>query len=66
MIIIKFLVILIVLIKKLNGKCPFELVEKYIPLTTLKKMKIKKVPDSEVNLTLFLLSTKNIENINGI
>lgn len=49
--------------KKLNGKCPFDLVEKYIPLETLKKMGLEKVIDVEVNLTPFLLGSKNIENI---
>lgn len=49
--------------RKLNGKCPFDLISKYIPLETLKEMGLEKVEDTKVNLTPFLLGTKNIENI---
>lgn len=49
--------------KKLDGKCPFDLVDKYIPIDILKKIGLEKIKDSKVNLTPFLLGKKNIENI---
>lgn len=49
--------------KKLNGKCPFDLIENYIPKEILTKLGSTKIKDSEVNLTPFLLGNKNIENI---
>lgn len=49
--------------KKLNGKCPFDLIENYIPKEILTKLGLTKIKDSEVNLTPFLLGNKNIENI---
>lgn len=49
--------------KKLNGKCPFDLVNDYINLNVLKQLGLEKIIDSNVNLTPFLLGDKNIENI---
>ena len=49
--------------KKLDGKCPFDLISEYLPLDILKKMGLEKVDDSKVNLTPYLLGNKNIENI---
>ena len=49
--------------KKLGGKCPFDLIENYISLETLKQMGLEKVQDIDVNLTPFLLGNKNINNI---
>lgn len=49
--------------EKLNGKCPFDLVDKYISLDILKEMGLNKVNDTEVNLTPYLIGEKNIENI---
>lgn len=49
--------------KKLNGKCPFDLINEYIPLEILKSIGLEKIDDSKINLTPFLLENKNIENI---
>lgn len=49
--------------KKLKGKCPFDLIEKYIPISILKEMGLEKINDSDVNLTPFLLGKKNVQNI---
>lgn len=49
--------------EKLNGKCPFDLVTKYIPLDNLKQLGLCKINDIDVNLTPYLLGRKNIENI---
>lgn len=49
--------------KKLDGKCPFDLINDYIPLETINKLGLKHIKDTKVNLTPFLLGNKNIENI---
>ena len=49
--------------ESLGGKCPFDLVEQYIPKEILNKLNIKKIDDDKVILTPKLLGTKNIENI---
>lgn len=49
--------------EKLNGKCPFDLVDKYIPLEILNRLGLCKINDIDVNLTPYLLGRKNIENI---
>lgn len=49
--------------EKLDGKCPFDLVEKYLSMDTLKQLGLKKIEDIDVNLTPYLLGKKNIENI---
>lgn len=49
--------------EKLNGKCPFELVEEYIPIEILNKMGLFRIKDEDVTLNPFLLGDKNVENI---
>ena len=49
--------------KELNGMCPFDLVEKYIPTSILHTLGFKKINSSDVNLTPHLLGDKNIKNI---
>lgn len=49
--------------KKLNGKCPFDLIEKYVSKELLEKIGLSHIEDTKVNLTPFLLGEKNIENI---
>lgn len=49
--------------ENLNGKCPFDLVDKYISLETLKKLGLEKINPLDVCLTPELLGDKNIDNI---
>lgn len=49
--------------KKLNGKCPFDLIDNYIPLELIHKLGLKRILDTEVMLTPFLLGKKNVDNI---
>lgn len=49
--------------KKLKGKCPFDLIEQYLPKETLNKLGINRITEDKVNLTPLLLGEKNIENI---
>lgn len=49
--------------EELDGACPFDLVEQYIPSETLAKMGLKKVDPKDVTLVPRLLGKKNIENI---
>lgn len=49
--------------KELDGKCPFELIEKYIPLDILKKLHYERIPEENVTLVPELLGNKNIDNI---
>ena len=49
--------------KELGGKCPFELIEDYIPSGILYKMKYSRVDESNVMLIPELLGEKNINNI---
>ena len=49
--------------KELNGMCPFDLVERYIPTSILHTLGFKKINSSDVNLTPHLLGDKNIKNI---
>ena len=49
--------------KKLNGKCPFDLIENYISKDVLSKLGLTIIKDNKVNLTPFQLGDKNIENI---
>ena len=49
--------------KALDGKCPFDLVEKYIPLDKLKILGFKRIDEDKINLTPYLLGDKNIKNI---
>ncbi len=49
--------------ESLNGKCPFDLIENYIPKEVLNKLNIKKIDDDKVILNPYLLGDKNIQNI---
>ncbi len=49
--------------KSLNGKCPFDLIETYIPKETLDKINIRRINDDKVILNPYLLGNKNINNI---
>lgn len=49
--------------KSLNGKCPFDLISKYISQQTLDKLGYKKILEKEVKLIPELLGKKNITNI---
>ncbi len=49
--------------KSLDGKCPFDLVDKYIPLNKLKILGFKRIDEDKINLTPYLLGDKNIKNI---
>ena len=49
--------------EELKGKCPFELVDKYIPLDILAKIGYKKIQPRDVTLIPKLLGDKNINNI---
>ena len=49
--------------EKLDGKCPFDLVSKYLSLKTLQQLGLNRINDIDVNLTPYLLGKKNIENI---
>ncbi len=49
--------------ESLNGKCPFDLIEEYIPIEILDKLNIKRIDDDKVILNPYLLGDKNVENI---
>lgn len=49
--------------KSLNDKCPFDLIEKYIPKSKLEEINIHKIEADKIILTPRLLGNKNIENI---
>lgn len=49
--------------KDLDGKCAFDLVDKYIPIDKLEDLGFKRIDEDKVNLTPYLLGNKNIENI---
>lgn len=49
--------------KKLKGKCPFDLIEKYISKDVLNSIGLMPIKEDKVNLTPFLLGDKNIQNI---
>lgn len=49
--------------ESLDGKCPFELIDKYIPLDKIDKLGLTKINPLNVCLTPELLGTKNVENI---
>lgn len=48
---------------ELDGKCPFDLIEQFIPLDILNDLEIHKIPAEEVTLNPYLLGQKNIDNI---
>lgn len=50
--------------KELEGKCPFDLIEKYIPIETLNKLRLTHIEPKEVTLIPELLGEKNVTNIN--
>ena len=49
--------------KSLDNKCPFDLVENYIPLEKLRELGLKKINAENVVLVPKLLGEKNKENI---
>lgn len=49
--------------KELEGKCPFDLIDKYIPLDILDKIGYKRIHPKDVTLIPELLGNKNINNI---
>ena len=49
--------------ESLDGKCPFDLIYKYINKNILDNLNIKKIDDDKVTLTPHLLGDKNIQNI---
>lgn len=48
---------------ELEGKCPFELIDKYISLETINKLGLKYIDPKNVTLIPELLGNKNINNI---
>ena len=48
---------------ELGGKCPFELINKYIPIEILNKLGLKRISPKDVTLIPELLGEKNIINI---
>ena len=49
--------------ESLNDKCPFDLIENYIPKSKLEEINIRKIEADKIILIPRLLGTKNIENI---
>lgn len=49
--------------KKLDGKCPFNLINEYLTEEQLEKLHLRKIEGKNVNLTPSLLGNKNTENI---
>ena len=49
--------------ESLNGKCPFDLIDKYIPLEKIEKLGLHKIDPLDVCLIPELLGIKNVENI---
>lgn len=49
--------------KKLNGKCPFDLIEQFIPLDKIKDLGLSKINPLDICLIPELLGIKNINNI---
>ena len=49
--------------ESLDGKCPFDLIDKYIPIDKIKKLGLSKINPLDVCLTPELLGIKNIDNI---
>ena len=49
--------------EKLDGKCPFDLIEQYIPLDKIKELGLFKINPFDVCLIPELLGDKNINNI---
>ena len=49
--------------EKLDGKCPFDLIDKYIPLDKISKLGLSRIKPQEICLLPELLGDKNINNI---
>ena len=49
--------------ESLDGKCPFDLINKYINKNILDNLNIKKIDDDKVTLIPHLLGDKNRKNI---
>ena len=49
--------------ESLDGKCPFDLIEKYIPLETINHLDLSRIEPLDVCLIPELLGEKNINNI---
>ncbi len=49
--------------KNLDGKCPFDLIENYIPLDKIKELGLSKINPLDVCLIPELLGNKNVNNI---
>ena len=49
--------------KSINGKCPFELISKYIPLDKINELGLSQINPLDVCLIPELLGNKNINNI---
>ncbi len=49
--------------EKLNGKCPFDLIEQFIPLDKIKDLGLSKINSLDICLIPELLGIKNINNI---
>ena len=49
--------------ESLNGKCPFDLIDKYIPLDKIKELGLSKINALDVCLIPELLGDKNVNNI---
>ncbi len=47
----------------LNGKCPFDLIDKYVPLDKIKDLGLSKIKEEDVTLIPELLGNKNVDNI---
>lgn len=49
--------------ESLDGKCPFDLIEKFIPMDKIKELGLSKINPLDVQLVPELLGDKNINNI---
>ena len=49
--------------ESLNGKCPFDLIENYVPLDKIHKLRLNKINPLDVCLIPELLGEKNVNNI---
>ena len=49
--------------ESLNGKCPFDLIENYIPINTISELGLNKINPMDVCLIPELLGEKNVNNI---
>ena len=49
--------------ESLNGKCPFNLIEKFIPIEKINELGLSKINPLEIQLIPELLGEKNINNI---